>query len=104
MARLHPELLPNKGEPYPESSVKDYITVPLDHFDSSQKKTFRDKFYYDTTYFDSSGNGPIFVHMGGEGAVGGVRASEWEREHKALAVGIERETRNERRTRAIGRG
>jgi len=89
LARLYPELLPNRGEPYPDSSTKAYITVPYDHFDSSVTKTFKDKYYYDETYFDSSGNGPIFVHMGGEGASGGVRAGQWERDHKALAVGVE---------------
>jgi len=61
----------------------------LDHFNDSSTETFNDRYFTDATYFDSRGDGPIFIHMGGEGSCNGVRAGDIERQNNALAVAIE---------------
>ena len=63
LARTNPELLPpiDFG---PKPSEKMYLEVPLDHFDPTNTKTWKDKFYINRGYWDEK-DGPIFVEMGG---------------------------------------
>ncbi len=89
LAAEHPELLPPTDfGPPPSKSEKMYLEVPLDHFDPSNKKTWKDKFYINRGYFDPE-NGPIFVEMGGEGACGGVGVSQDAMKHRAMMVAVE---------------
>ena len=87
LAATHPELLPptDYGTSLPE---KMYLEVPLDHFDPSNKKTWKDKFYINRGHWDPE-NGPIFVEMGGEGACGGVGVSADAIKHEAMMVAVE---------------
>ena len=41
-----------------------YLEVPLDHFDPTTTKTWKDKFYINRGSWDEK-DGPIFVEMGG---------------------------------------
>ena len=50
-----------------------HITMPLDHFDPSNTRTWKDKFYINRGHWDEEA-GPIFVEMGGEG---GRRMQNW---------------------------
>ena len=84
IAANHPELLP----PVASSRSKPFtLDMPLDHFGDSGK-TYKNYYYTDDTYWDKEA-GPLFVEMGGEGGVGGARASERHRQHKALAISVE---------------
>ena len=89
LARLHPELLPPTefGAP-PSKSEKMYLEVPLDHFDPSNTRTWKDKFYINRGYWDPE-SGPIFVEMGGEGPCGGAGVSKDAMKHKAMTVAVE---------------
>ena len=69
-----------------------HITVPLDWFNTSAYavgKTFEIRYWVDDSCWDRSANGPLFVHMGGEGAAGGVHCGTEEKKFGALAVGVE---------------
>lgn len=93
-AVLHPELLPpfsstlQMDDPSPPGSVVRLLQVPLDHFDSSETRTFPLRYYVDNSVFDAK-DGPLFIEMGGEGPCGGVRAGKLHEQHKAMAIAIE---------------
>jgi hypothetical protein len=54
-----------------------YLEVPLDHFDPSNTRTWKDKFYINRGHWDEEA-GPIFVEMGGEGALHvELAAADW---------------------------
>ena len=43
-----------------------YFTQVLDHFDPSNKRVWRQRFFVNDSFFDSD-SGPVFVCVGGEG-------------------------------------
>ena len=97
LAAEHPELLPPRTfgccPPVPgqcpcSKPEKMYLEVPLDHFDPTNTRTWKDKFYINRGSWDEEG-GPIFVEMGGEGACGGVGVSADAAKHGALMVAVE---------------
>jgi hypothetical protein len=69
------------------SSQSKSLTVPLDHFNSSDDRSFAIRYYTDSSYFD--GSGPIFLQMGCEGPVGGVRCDSRAKQFNALCVAYE---------------
>uniref|UniRef100_A0A7S1R1F5 Serine carboxypeptidase S28 n=1 Tax=Neobodo designis TaxID=312471 RepID=A0A7S1R1F5_NEODS len=72
------------------NSTPSYFYPPVDHWDASLG-TFKDKFYYDTTYWDES-SGPCMFYLNGETgleqAVGGYMA-EIAKSLNACTVAIE---------------
>ena len=83
------------GEIYKRLNVEDATSsstftaeLPLDHFDTSNNKTFTNYYYTDDSYFDQE-NGPIFLQMGGEGPVSGCSANDLHKSFKALALCVE---------------
>eukprot|EP00756_Hemistasia_phaeocysticola_P048853 Hpha_TRINITY_DN23262_c0_g1::TRINITY_DN23262_c0_g1_i1::g.30229::m.30229 len=76
-----------------------YVTQPLDHFDSSNTRTWQQAYYINDTYFSKGSDAPVFLCVGGEGppidgsaVVSSVHcnvAVEWLAETKALMVAVE---------------
>jgi len=69
------------------SSKNQFLTVPLDHFNSSDDSSFGIRYYTDSSHFD--GSGPIFIEMGCEGPVNGVRCDSRAKQFNALCVAYE---------------
>ena len=89
-------LLSGDTDSAPSSRCKEYtLTVPLDHFNASDARTMPVRYWTDAscqkpgTLGASTGDGPIFVEMGGEAGAGCHSCGERERPFGALAVQVE---------------
>mmetsp|Transcript_35192 Transcript_35192/g.92197 ORF Transcript_35192/g.92197 Transcript_35192/m.92197 type:complete len:471 (-) Transcript_35192:26-1438(-) len=71
-----------------QSGILQWLEVPLDHFNETDLRTMRIRWYSDASVFDNR-TGPIFVDMGGEGPQTGVRCSSRAADHNALCVAVE---------------
>jgi pimeloyl-ACP methyl ester carboxylesterase len=63
---LVPPPTPKLGETVNKGAVQEWFTQKLDHFDPSNTKTWRQKYWYNQAYYKPGG--PIFLMLGGESA------------------------------------
>jgi len=73
-----------------KASEAQYWDARVDHFDSSNNATYKQRYYVDSQYWD--GVGPVFLQIGGEGTMSGAPGgymATLAQNYSALLVGLE---------------
>jgi len=82
---------PNKAIKGPP---KQWFTQTLDHFNAQDSRTWQQRYYVNDSFYNAGTGGPIFLQIGGEGAIGSYYVTELEfvvyaQEMNALVVALE---------------
>lgn len=73
-----------------KGSEAQYWDAPIDHFNANYTKTYKQRYYVDSQYWD--GVGPVFLQIGGEGTMSGAPGGYMAvlaQNYSALLVGLE---------------